>query len=61
MRHFDTRTAQAIQQNLLDEAQITAEKREASQRSRRGLRLGLAARLSTFPKRTGAVTKPEPA
>ncbi len=61
MRHFDIHTAQTIQQNLLEEARITAERREASQRSRLGLRMGLAARLSAFPKRNTAVTKPEPA
>lgn len=60
MRHFDTHAAQAIQQNLLDEAR-TAERREASIRCRLGLRLGLAARLSAYPERARTVTKPKPA
>ena len=60
MRNFDTRTARALQEMRLEEARITAERREASERSRRGLRLGLAARLSAFPKRTGTVAEPEP-
>ena len=61
MRHFDTHTAQAIQQSLLEEARIAAERHEASRRSRQSLRLGLAARLSAFPKRTAVVAESKPA
>ena len=61
VRNFDTHTARALQEMCLEEARITAERREASRRSRRSLRLGLAARLSANPKRTGTATKPTPA
>jgi hypothetical protein len=61
MRNFDTHTARALQEMRLEEARITAERRESVLRRRRSLRFGLAARLSSTPKRTGTVTEPEPA
>ena len=61
MRNFDTHTARALQENRLEQARITAERREASRRSRRNLRLGLAARLSAFPKRARTVSELETA